>query len=223
MFVIIVSMFIFICVLGTLIDFKQVQVDYLIPMKMIEKDKHFLPEYQDKAEKNIVTPKEIVGSRIFGDVRFKLDINGNLHQTETSDEKSKISAEDDLKVTQIFIRADRKKEYTKFNFLTNMNFDKSEVLGFRQGIISDFENDRLPPIEYFDYLEAEKLSASLTSDLVGLCVVKNDKDITSQGTLKINDRLISWRMTDLELKKLNSSDDIYSFFVYQKKPKEVFR
>ena len=224
MFTIIVLISIFIYVLVIHIDWKQVQTDYLIPMKIIEEDKHFLPKYQDKAEKNIVIPKEIVGSKVLGDIPIKININGNLHQTETSDDKSKISAEDDLKVTQIFIKADRKKEYTKFNFLTHINFDRDEILGFRQGLISDFQDDRLPKIQSgLDYLEKKEVTDSLVSGLVGLCVVKNDKDITSQGTLKINDRLISWKMNDLELMKFNNSDDIYSFFVYQKKSKEVFR
>lgn len=91
-------------------------------------------------------------------------------------------------------------------------------------MISDFQDDRLPKIQSsLDYLEKKEVTDSLASGLVGLCVVKNDKDITSQGTLKINDRLISWKMNDLELMKFNNSDDIYSFFVYQKKSKEVFR
>lgn len=109
MFTIIGLISIFIYVLVIHIDWKQVQTDYLIPMKIIEEDKHFLPKYQDKAEKNIVIPKEIVGSKVLGDIPIKININGNLNQVEISDEKSKISAEDDLKVTQIFIKADRKK------------------------------------------------------------------------------------------------------------------
>lgn len=208
---IIVSLSIFIYVLAIHINWKWVQIDYLIPMKIIEKDKHFLPEFQDTGEKNLLVPNEQTESTIYGKTFFTLG------------KKEKTKKKPDFKVTEIAIVPNEQKRYTKFIFSTNMNFERNEILAFRTGALSqfipDFSGRYLSEIP----LELKNMSKNLSKDLVGLAVFRDRDDVTDRGVLKIKNGLISWEMNEQELQHFNCSSDMYRFFVYQTKPKEIFK
>ncbi len=180
-------------------------------MVEIKQGKHFLPKYQEEGEKNLLVPKEQVESAIFGKTFFILG------------KKEKPKKKPDFKVTEVAIVPNEQKSYTKFIFSTNMNFERNEILAFRSGALSQFISDFSGRDLTETPLQLKNMSKILSKDLIGLGVFRDREDITDRGLLKIKNGLISWEMNEQELKHFNSSSDMYRFFVYQTKPKEIFR
>ncbi|GAB2022020.1 hypothetical protein RyT2_10940 [Pseudolactococcus yaeyamensis] len=184
-------------------------------MTKLAPGKHFLSKYE-AAGKKVVADILIEAknqSEVFGSKTYTIDPDAK----ENNDKKE--VQFDKFLFTELGLRVLDTKHYTEIKFSTAMDFEK-QSLSILQTNVDFFR---------YDYDSKSGLTTRnteyLKKDLVGLCVVHGSKDVTDKGTLKIKNGLITWKMNEDELKRVNdnTSDDDFFFFIFQTKPKTAIK
>ncbi|GAB2023346.1 hypothetical protein RyT2_24220 [Pseudolactococcus yaeyamensis] len=184
-------------------------------MTKITKGQHFLPEYETAGKQVVadILAEAKNQSEVFGSKSYTVDPDA-----KENDDKKEVQF-DKFLFTEIGLRAFDTKHYTEIKFSTAMNFNQQGLSVLQSNvdpITYNFKSNSFDQTINTEYLK---------KDLVGLCVVHGSKDVTDKGTLKIKNGLITWKMNEDELKRVNdnTSDDDFFFFIFQTKPKTAIK
>lgn len=186
-------------------------------MTKIPSGKHFLPEYEAAGKKVVA---DIIADANNQSVIFSSKTYTISSETKGSDIGKEVQF-DKFLFTEVGLRAFDTNHYTEIKFSTTMNFGKQGLSILQTNIDPD-------PIRYEWDQRTDKRTLNtdyLKKDLVGLCIIHDKKDVTDKGTLKIKNGLITWKMNEDELKRVNdnTSDDDFFFFIFQTKPKTAIK